>query len=72
MLHYGSSEMRLQVEATASGLLVLSEVWYPGWAATVDGVEVPILQVNGAQRGVVVPEGMSVVVLRFRPSGWWY
>jgi len=70
ILHYGSSELTLQVDASASALLVLSEVWYPGWVATVNGMDVPVLQVNGALRGVAVPAGVSRVHLRFVPNGW--
>ena len=42
--------MALDVQADGDGLLVLSEVWYPGWRATVNGVETPVLNVNGGLR----------------------
>ena len=60
----------LDVVAESPALLVLSEVWYPGWHATVNGVATPVLPTNGALRGVLVPAGMSTVELRFAPATW--
>lgn len=68
--HYGSNEITLAVESSAPALLVLSEIWYPGWQATVDEVTQPIWQANGALRAVPVPRGQSTVMLRFAPLSW--
>jgi hypothetical protein len=70
MTHYGSNEMTLAVNSSAPALLVLSELWYPGWQATVNGVSEPIWQANGALRAISVPDGQSAVVLRFAPLSW--
>jgi outer membrane protein assembly factor BamB len=45
----------LEIQANSPGLLVLSDSWYPRWTATVDGSPAPVLRVNCAMRGVVVP-----------------
>jgi hypothetical protein len=60
---------RMEVETRSEGraLLVLSEMYYPGWIAEVNGVPAKIHKVDGALRGVVVPAGMSRVVLRYAP-----
>jgi len=47
------------------GLLVLSEGYYPGWRARVDGVEVPVHRVNVMMRGVVLEAGDHEIVFRF-------
>lgn len=52
--------------ADAPAVLVLSEVAYPGWVATVDGEEAPIYVANGLLRAVNLPPGDHVVELRFR------
>ena len=70
--HYGSSSMALDVTASAPAMLVLSEVWYPGWQATVNGEAVDILRANGALRALPVPAGDSMVTLDFVPSSWRY
>ncbi|MEZ4497982.1 MAG: hypothetical protein R2845_14665 [Thermomicrobiales bacterium] len=49
--------------STSSGLLVFSELATPNVRATVDGESVPIIQVNHAFVGVVVPAGDHVVHL---------
>jgi hypothetical protein len=69
-LRYGSSSQSWAVEATAPALLILSETWYPGWQARVNGAAQPVLRVNGAQRAVAVPAGASTVELRFLPQPW--
>lgn len=66
----GSSHLTLAVEATAPGFLVLSEVWYPGWEATVNGQAVRVIPANGALRAVPVPAGTSTVELRYAPRLW--
>ena len=67
---YSNQAMRVQVQAVAPAYLVLSEVWYPGWQATVNGAPVPVLQGNGGLRVLPVPGGESTVQLWFAPSGW--
>ncbi|MCB0105699.1 MAG: YfhO family protein [Caldilineaceae bacterium] len=49
---------------------MLSEIWYPGWRATVNGEPVPILRTNGALRGIAVPAGTSQVEMEFSPDSW--
>jgi uncharacterized membrane protein YfhO len=50
------------------GLLVISDLWYEGWNAYLNGELVPIVRTNHAIRGVVVPAGRSTVVLRYEPA----
>ncbi len=54
----------------APGYLVLSEVWHPGWQATVDGLAAPILRANYAFRAVAIPPGRHQVTMIYRPPGW--
>jgi len=68
--HYGANQIAFHVEADAPGLLVLSEIWYPGWLAEVNGVPTNILRANGILRAVPVPSGISQISIRFVPFGW--
>jgi uncharacterized membrane protein YfhO len=52
------------------GLLVLADAWYEGWHAEVDGAELPILRVDHALRGVVLPRGESLVHFEYRPASF--
>jgi hypothetical protein len=50
-----------------SGVMVLSEIIYPGWKVKVDGQEGKIISVGGILRGVQIPEGDHEVLLTFEP-----
>ena len=49
-------------------LLIVSETYYPGWDAYVDGKPQPIYEVFGALRGVVLESGSHRVEMRYRPD----
>jgi hypothetical protein len=56
------------VHTGASGLLVLSELYYPGWKARVNGSPEPISEVDGGLRGIPVPAGESQVAVDYSPA----
>ncbi len=60
--------LAVAVETAAAGLLVVSNIDYPGWQATLDGAPVPVLQTNGVFQGVAVPAGRHTVILAFKPQ----
>ena len=51
-----------------SGLFLISDTYYPGWRAFLDGKEVPILPVNIAQRAIVVPAGTHTITMTYTPQ----
>jgi hypothetical protein len=63
------TRLSVSVDMQTPGLLLLSDLWYEGWQATFDGRPVPILRVNHALRGVVVPAGRGTVMFRYWPPG---
>ena len=67
---FGLNALTLDVTTAAPGVLVLSEVWYPGWKAEVDGRPAPVLRANFAFRAVPVPAGTHRVRLIFAPWSW--
>src|SRR5260370_1448021 len=52
---YEPHRVYLRAQMGCDGMVVLSDTYYPGWVATVDGNEAPIYQVDNALRGVLVP-----------------
>jgi hypothetical protein len=61
----------LRARLGCRGLMVLSDAYYPGWRATVDGNPAPIYEAYGALRGVVVEAGAHTVEMRYRPAVVW-
>ena len=49
-------------------MVVLSDTYFPGWRARVDGKAAQIYEVNGAMRGVMVPGGLHTLTMRYRPA----
>lgn len=65
----GADEWTYVVEATRPALLVVSDPWYPAWKIQVDGADAPLLRVNYALQGVMVPAGKHTVTSSFH-SDW--
>ena len=63
--------VRIRVTAPEEGVLVLADTYAPYWRARVNGENRPIARVNGMFRGVVVPQGDSVVEFTYRPWPVW-
>ena len=64
---YGDDAVSIAVEAARPGVLVLHDVAYAGWTASVDGRRAPMLRVNLLFRGVEVGPGRHVVTFAFHP-----
>jgi len=62
---YEADRIRLKTSTGASGLLVLSEAYYPAWKAYVDGRPVPLYAADHVLRAVPVPAGEHTVEMRY-------
>ncbi len=65
---YETDYVQVQTGASQPAYLVLSDTYYPGWEAAVDGKPAPIHRANSLFRAVRVPEGRHTVEFRFRPA----
>lgn len=65
---YQPNELRYDVKSSKGGVVVFSEVYYPGWTATVDGQPTEVGRVNYILRAISVKPGSHKVVLSFKPA----
>lgn len=61
------SANRIEISVIGPGVLTLSEVYYPGWLAFIDGERTEIIKTGGLFRSIVIPEGRHIVEFVFRP-----
>jgi hypothetical protein len=61
------THVEVEAELPRPGILVLSESWFPGWVASVDGAPAEILHADYVLRGVALPAGPHRVRFEYRP-----
>jgi hypothetical protein len=70
IVRYEPARVDIEVQAAAPALLVLSDLFYPGWEATVDGRPAEILRANYVMRAVAIPKGAHEVRFLYRPASF--
>ena len=65
---YDSDQVELTARLNSPGLVVLADVYYPGWELTIDGKPSRILRANRAMRGALVAAGTHRLVYTYRPT----
>lgn len=70
ILDYEPERVVVDVVSRGRGLLVLSDIHYPGWKARVDGREVGIERANYLLRGVSLEDGRHRVEFVYKPASW--
>lgn len=63
-----SDEVDYEVNSKNGGLVVFSEIFYPGWKATIDGKEAPIVRADYVLRAMYVPAGKHTIHMEFHPD----
>jgi hypothetical protein len=67
---YEDSRVELRTVTSAVGVLILTDILYPGWSASLDGKPVPIYPANYAFRGVVLTPGRHLIEFAYRPTSF--
>ena len=65
---YEPNKLTYDVESDKGGVVVFSEIYYPGWTATIDGQPAELGRVNYILRALNVKQGKHQVVLSFDPK----
>lgn len=60
----------INVNASQAGVLILHDLWFPGWEVSVNGISKPLLRMNVLFRGVELEAGEHHVIFTFKPFSW--
>lgn len=66
MTRRGENIYEYAIDSRGKKFLILSQIWYPGWRATLDGVEIPLFRTNHALLGCFVPRGAHSLRLEMK------
>ena len=72
ILTYSNRSVVVRASLNGSGVLVLTDSFYPGWKVYVNGVEKKILRANYFFRGVLLASGEHFVEFRYQPNSFMY
>lgn len=70
IIAYKNREVKITTSAEKPSILVLTDSYYPGWRAKVDGEEVEIYAANINSRAVIVPKGDHIVEFNYEPENF--
>jgi hypothetical protein len=70
ILGLSDTKVLVKTKSLSDSFLVLSDIYYPGWQASIDGKQTEIFQTNYVLRGVKVPEGTHTVKFEFKPMSF--
>jgi len=62
---YEPTRLLIETDAPTATVLVVSEIFYPGWTATVDGQPAQMSVADYLLRGVALPAGRHTVEMRY-------
>jgi hypothetical protein len=72
LLTYKAKEVVLECDTDSGGFLYVSDTYYPGWRASVDGKRTQIYRANLAFRAVYVPAGEHRIVFEYVPISFYW
>ena len=70
IVSYEPERVKIEASADAPGVVVLTDTWYPGWKARVDGEEVDVERVDYVMRGVPVEPGEHTIEFTYEPASF--
>lgn len=64
--------LKIEISSHPGGFLVLSEIYYPGWYATIENQEIPVYRANSILRCIYLKENINQIDVKFRPASLRY
>lgn len=68
LTHYDANALDYEVYSPNGGVVVFSEIYYPGWQATIDGQKADIAQADYILRSMYVGPGLHKISFKFDPK----
>lgn len=68
--YYSPNRLVIKTDSPSGGILLLSELYYPGWQAYVDGTSVPILRADYLLRAIPLGPGKHSIEVVYRPMSF--
>jgi len=72
IIKYNPDSVVLQANMKSNGFLIITDTYYPGWRAYIDGKETEIYKADYFLRAVYLEKGDHQVVLKFMPDTFWF
>jgi len=71
-IEFNENNISLKTFSENDSILILTDVFYPGWNVSIDGETSEILRANGLVRAVMIPEGSHIIEFNYIPSSFWF
>ena len=68
---YEDQHFSLNVQSDKELPLIVSNIYYPGWRASINGKDVPIYRVNYIFQAIIVPAGENFIEFKFLPQSFY-
>jgi len=68
IINYEPNSVKMKTAKSSDSILFLSDAYYPGWQAFIDGNKTPVLKADYAFRAVFVPKGEHIVEFVYKPK----
>jgi hypothetical protein len=70
VVKYEPQRVELRVSLERPGVVILADVYYPGWRLTIDGRTAPIFRANRMMRGAAVLAGEHTLIYTYEPDSF--
>lgn len=70
LISYSPNTVKFQAVSTGNTILFLSDNYYPGWQAFVDGKETKIYRADYTFRAIILPKGLHDIVFSYYPASF--
>ena len=68
LTEYEANRLAYEVNSQKGGVVIFSEIYYPGWTCTIDGQDAQIARADYVLRAIRIPAGKHTVVMTFDPQ----